>query len=280
MRIVMDAYEKDALRDIRAWENRKPGAVELALATGLQAMSDTMSSLRGAREVLVALEQALNGMISLLNDAAAASVRAETILAEFRENGHAVQGTEDIGRLPLQAVDRTVGYLSTKYTSVAATQGAAEGMGGLAALVGGVPLLTAWSLRAACEYATYYGFDLRLESERLYAMRVLNAASIVKMTPKLAFLGEMHKIAHELAVRQSWAVLHKNLFSRTVTSLGKSFGLRVTKAKLAQVVPVAGVFIAGGFNAWFVSEVCLTASMLYRKRFLARAFDDPDLLLA
>lgn len=190
MRIVMDAYEKDALRDIRAWENRKPGAVELALATGLQAMSDTMSSLRGAREVLVALEQALNGMISL------------------------------------------------------------------------------------------YGFDLRLESERLYAMRVLNAASIVKMTPKLAFLGEMHKIAHELAVRRSWAVLHKNLFSRTVTILGKSFGLRVTKAKLAQVVPVAGVFIAGGFNAWFVSEVCLTASMLYRKRFLARAFDDPDLLLA
>ncbi|KXV74879.1 hypothetical protein AD951_00320 [Acetobacter malorum] len=53
-----------------------------------------------------------------------------------------------------------------------------------------------------------------------------------------------------------------------VQEIAKSLGIRLTKAKLAQVVPMIGSVAGAGFNAYYVSKVCETAHHLYRERFI------------
>jgi hypothetical protein len=48
--------------------------------------------------------------------------------------------------------------------------------------------------------------------------------------------------------------------------------MRLTKAKLAEVIPGAGAVIGGGFNAYFTAKVCDAAYFLYRERFLAEKY--------
>ncbi|MGM3193258.1 EcsC family protein [Dickeya dadantii subsp. dieffenbachiae] len=57
-----------------------------------------------------------------------------------------------------------------------------------------------------------------------------------------------------------------------IQQISKILGIRLTKAKLAQAVPVSGAVVGGGFNAYFTSNVCNAAYYLYRERFLARKY--------
>jgi hypothetical protein len=54
--------------------------------------------------------------------------------------------------------------------------------------------------------------------------------------------------------------------------IAKRIGVRLTKAKLAQTIPVIGAGVGAGFNAWYVSRVCNAAYFLYRERFLAEKY--------
>ena len=48
--------------------------------------------------------------------------------------------------------------------------------------------------------------------------------------------------------------------------------MRLTKGKLAQLIPIAGAVVGAGFNAWYLNEVTHTAYMLYRERFLKERY--------
>lgn len=278
---ALNTYEIDALHNILAWERREPGWIGKAFASLMGAANDRMSDMA----VMQAVDNAVRGCVSLLQDGAAYTVRPEAIFAEYRQDGRSVYCSQDIALLPLQEVDVTVGRLALKYKSLAATEGAVEGatsIGGpqfaVPALLAGIPALMGLALRATCEYAVYHGFDIELEQERVYALQAMNAASLVQTGGKLVVLGQLAKTAHDIAVRKTWAELNRTAFAQIVGQLGRSCGVRVTKAKLGQAIPLAGMFIAGGFNAWFLANVCETAGMLYRKRFLARTSGDPHLL--
>lgn len=56
-------------------------------------------------------------------------------------------------------------------------------------------------------------------------------------------------------------------------SIAKALSINLTKAKLANVIPVAGVAISGGFNAYYTDKVCKSAFYLYRERLLATKDD-------
>ena len=124
----------------------------------------------------------------------------------------------------------------------------------------------------ANEYATYYGFDTRRADERLIVMGVLSLASAAEASGKQAVMATFVRLARDLARNKTWAELERNAFAAVMRSVAKELGERLTKAKLAQVVPVAGAAFGGAFNAWYVDEVCVAASMLYRERFLARRY--------
>ena len=52
----------------------------------------------------------------------------------------------------------------------------------------------------------------------------------------------------------------------------RALGMKLTGAKLAQIIPVTGAIIGGGFNAYYTSKVCRVAHFLYRERFLIQKY--------
>ena len=60
--------------------------------------------------------------------------------------------------------------------------------------------------------------------------------------------------------------------SKPTQHIARAVGIRLTKAKLAQVVPVVGAAVGSGFNAYYTARVCDAAYYLYRERFMAERY--------
>lgn len=221
-----------------------------------------------------AIRKAISGVVGVCNDAALWSVRPEAIYDEFREAGHAVAMRADVTSLRLEDVDRVVGFLAAKYKGVAALEGATTGAAGLPGIVVDLPALVTLNLRAIGEYATYYGFDVTLQQERMFAMNVLGVASSPKDAAKQVAMAELVRIARDVALRKTWATLEDYAFVQAIQQIARAIGIRLTKAKLAQVVPAVGAAVGMGFNAYYTSRVCDAAYYLYRERFLAEQYGE------
>ena len=68
--------------------------------------------------------------------------------------------------------------------------------------------------------------------------------------------------------------LVSHYFVRIIQIIARSLGIRLTNAKLAQIVPVTGALVGGGFNAYYTRNVCDAAFYLYRERFLAEKYGE------
>lgn len=106
----------------------------------------------------------------------------------------------------------------------------------------------------------------------MFALNVLGLASSPTGASKAVAMAQLVKIAKEVAQKKTWKDLEKHVFVQIVQRIAKTLSIRLTKAKLAQVIPAAGAAIGGGFNAYYTSKVCDAAYFLYRERFLARKY--------
>ena len=43
---------------------------------------------------------------------------------------------------------------------------------------------------------------------------------------------------------------------QVIKKIAQALGMRLTKAKLAQIVPLVGAGVGAGFNAWYVANAC------------------------
>lgn len=66
--------------------------------------------------------------------------------------------------------------------------------------------------------------------------------------------------------------MEQHAFVQLIQQIAKALGIRLTKAKLAQILPGVGAAVGGGFNAYFTDKVCDAAYYLYRERFLAAKY--------
>jgi hypothetical protein len=135
-----------------------------------------------------------------------------------------------------------------------------------------VAALLALSLRAVGEYASYCGVDISSQAERLFALNVLALASSPTDSAKQIALAQLIRIARDVALKKAWKDLEQHAFVQAMQQIAKALSIRLTKAKLAQVIPVAGAAIGGGFNAYYTAKVCDAAFYLYRERFLAEKY--------
>ena len=135
-----------------------------------------------------------------------------------------------------------------------------------------VPALIALNLRAIAEYATYYGFDVASQRERLFAMHVLGLASSPSDAAKMSVMAQLARIAADAARKKAWKDIEKEALATVIKALAKALGVRLTKAKLAQAIPIIGAAVGGGFNAYYTARVCDAAYHLYRERFLAEKY--------
>jgi EcsC protein family len=266
-------YDERALTEIHAWKNPEIGWFGEAMKIinwPLDKAGDLILATPGLGDVI---KKSVQGLISYCGDVAHWSVQTETIFTEFRTAGHPeIKKIADVFSLELQQVDRVVGYLAAKYKGIALVEGAGFGMLGLPGIPADIAALIAINLRAIGEYATYYGFDISCQDERLFAMNVLGLASSPTDASKSLAMAQLVKIAEDVAKKRAWKQLEEHAFVQLIQQIAKALGIRLTKAKLAQILPAAGAAVGGGFNAYFTSKVCDAAYYLYRERFLAAKY--------
>lgn len=273
-------YEERARRQIWEWKNPKQSWFEQAMAVvswPVDKASEAVSNVPGFGRVI---ETSFSETLRVVNDVSQWSVRPEAVLGEYRKfTGAPVEDLSQIHQLDLESIDRVIGWLDTKYEGLALVGGAAAGAAGTfnpaiaaAIIPADVVALMTLNLRAVGEYATYCGFDVSAPEERLFALNVLAYASSPTDTSKRVALAQLVRIARDVALRKTWKDLEKHAAVKAMRTIAKALSIRLTKAKLAQVVPVAGAVVGGGFNAYYTDRVCKSAFYLYRERFLAAKY--------
>jgi hypothetical protein len=272
------AYEQHAIREVHAWKNPELGWFGQAMKAvnwPLDKAGDLVLATPGLGDVI---KLSIKGITGVCNDCAQWSVRPEAIYAEFRGDGHtSVKKPSDIVALDLEHVDKVVGWLDAKYKGIALVEGAATGSIGLPGIPADIVALITLTLRAIGEYATYYGFDVSSQQERFFAMNVLGLASSPTDGSKGLAMAQLVRIASDVAKKRTWKELEQHAFVQVIQRIAKALSIRLTKAKLAQVIPATGAAVGGGFNAYFTYKVCDAAYYLYRERFLAAKFG-PDVI--
>jgi hypothetical protein len=272
------AYEQHAIREIHAWKNPELGWFGQAMKVvnwPLDKAGDLVLGTPGLGDVI---KNSIKGITSVCNDLAQWSVRPEAIYAEFRRDGHtSINRPSHVFGLDLEQVDKVVGWLDAKYKGIALVEGAASGSLGLPGIPPDIVALITLTLRAIGEYATYYGYDVSSQEERLFAMNVLGLASSPTDGSKGLAMAQLVRIAQDVAKKRSWKQLEQHAFVQLIQQIAKALGIRLTKAKLAQVLPATGAAVGGGFNAYFTYKVCDAAYYLYRERFLAAKYG-PDVI--
>ena len=273
-------YERRAREQIHQWKNPKIGwfgqtmrqigwpASSDRLRTQFKNLGDSITEAR----LFDVINKSVAGTVRVLADAAGWTVRPDAVYAEFRKAGHGVHQCTDVVHCDLEEVDGVVGRLDTRYVGLAFMEGAAAGATGVPGLIVDIPTLVTLNLRAIAEYATYYGFDVASQRERLFAMHVLGLASSPDDAAKTVVMAQLAKIAAHAARKEPWKVLEKRVLVKVTESIAKALGIRLTKAKLAQAVPIMGAVVGGGFNAYYTARVCDAAYYLYRERFLAEKY--------
>lgn len=267
--LVPSKYERTEIVAIHEWKNPSLSWFDQAMAVINKPLDLAGNVVMNVPGIDWVMEKAFGGALNLLNDGASWSVRPGAVFADF---GPDVQRLEDIHQLDLKEVDKAIGYLAAKYKSLALAEGAAAGAVGLPGIPPDVVALLGLNLRAIGEYATYCGFDVNSQQERLFALNVLGLASSPTDAAKTVAMAQLVKIAKDVARKRTWKQLEEHLFVRIVQQIAKALSVRLTKAKLAQVVPAAGAAVGGGFNAYYTAKVCDAAYFLYRERFLAAKY--------
>lgn len=275
--LEISAYESLALREIDAFKSDTKSWFGRTLARATRplewATETAMETVPGQ-----VLSKVIQGFMGIINDGASWTVRTSAIYREFRNKGHAgVMSAKEIRGLPLEDVDAVVGRLGAKYRLLAGAEGAAAGAVGLPGIAADIPGLFGLALRAANEYATYYGFDIGLESERPFVMQILFAASSPTDMSKQAALAQITKASVLIAKGKTWRQIEEILGVKLLRKLAEELGIRLTKPMLAEVLPVVGGVVAAGFNAHYLGEVTKTAFNLYRERFLIEKYG-PEVL--
>ena len=268
-------YERRTREQIHNWKNPEQGwfgQTMRQIGWPVDRLGSLLQNATDAAGLSDVISKALAGLVKVLTDAAAWAVRTEAVYAEFRNADHDVRQPADLFALDLEQVDKVVGWLDAKYTGIAFTEGAAAGAVGVPGLVADIPALVALNLRAIAEYATYYGFDVASQRERLFAMHVLGLASSPSDAAKTPVMAHLARIAADAAKKKAWDVLEEKAFVQLIQQIAKALGIRLTKAKLAQAVPIMGAAVGGGFNAYYTARVCDAAYHLYRERFLAEKY--------
>lgn len=269
----MSKYEEHALLEIHAWKNPKIGWFGQAMKVINKPLDKAGDMLLDSPGVGFALQKAIEGLTSVCNDAAQWSVRPEAIFSEFREAGHhKIKSHDDLDKLDLSEIDKVVGWLGAKYKGIALVEGVGAGAAGAAGLIVDIPTLITLNLRAIGEYAAYYGFDTTRQQERLFAFNVLGLASSPSDASKTLAMAQLVRIAQDVAKKTTWKELEKGVFVKIIKEIAKTLGIRLTKAKLAQAIPIMGAAVGGGFNSYFTMKVCDSAFYLYRERFLAQKY--------
>jgi len=227
------------------------------------------------------------------------------VVRAYSKRGHAVESLGDIRKLDLRAIDKVASFTRRHYTysmsaaaegavaglavsggqaAVAAGglagagAGAAPGLGTIAAAMGvdAAALLTLCS-RVVAHDALYYGYDPCDPAEEVFMMQIIGLGLASTAPAKAAAYQQLAVLTRSLATNVAWRQLNQQTFVKVAQRFATQFGQKLTKKKLGQFVPVAGVGIGAALNWKVVDDISKAAYWAYRERFLFEKGGDATL---
>ncbi|MEV5557214.1 EcsC family protein [Nonomuraea wenchangensis] len=126
--------------------------------------------------------------------------------------------------------------------------------------------------RAVSEVAVHYGYDPRAPEEELFLMGVLNYSMASSSASRTAALASLSRLTQMMMRRATWKQLGKEPLVQVLLKIFKLLGLKLVKARLANVVPIAGAILTAGLSFNMLHSAVDDATRLYRARRLAEKY--------
>lgn len=218
------------------------------------------------------------------------------VVRAYAKKGHSVEHLDDIRTLDLRAIDGVASFARLHYTYSlsAAAEGAAAGLavsggqilaaggavagagaaaapglGAIAAAMGvdTATLLTACS-RVVAHDALYYGYNPLDPAEEVFMMQIIGLGLATTASAKVVAYQQLAILTRSLATNVAWRQLNQQALVKVAQKFATKFGQNLTKKKLGQFVPVAGIAIGAAMNWKMVDDVADAAYWAYRERFL------------
>lgn len=296
----LSPYELQAWDGIQRWQNdagRQSLVPESARQRARQlgrGAANAWKEIPGSSQFTEVVEKVLAGGNEALTDAVTASLRRELILQAARDAGGSVNDLSDLRTQDLEFIDSILPRLNIRYAGTSALTGAGSGFvagggaaaimgtGGVAAAPGGLAVAGALAgdvvatiglaARVVAHYAGYYGYDAREEEEKAVLLAVIGVGVVGEGAAKQAAMLHVRQVAMLVARRAAWKELGEEVIVKLIQGLFAKLSVNLTKRKLAQALPVAGIAIGAGFNYTLMRKVGTAASFAYRERFLIEKY--------
>ncbi|KAA9374866.1 hypothetical protein F5972_30160 [Microbispora cellulosiformans] len=126
--------------------------------------------------------------------------------------------------------------------------------------------------RAVAEVAVHYGYDPREPEEEEFLMRVLNYGMASSLMTKTATLASLSCLTQMMMRRATWNQLGKEPLVQVILQIFKLLRLPLTKARLANVMPIVGGILVAGLSFNMLYSAIEDATRLYRARYLAEKY--------
>ena len=255
-----------------------------------RSVKERASTMPGNEAVAEGYAKAAQGLMDFTTGNGIHSVTLEGSMKRHQKMGHDVRAPADFLQLDLRQCDEVLPNRKRLHEVVAIAEGAASSLlitgaevsttvsGGATASVV-ITTVAADSVavmaglgRVVGEVAVSYGFDPNLPEEELFALQVVGLGMAVGSGEKAIALASLARLTQDMMRQATWTQLNEHLLVQVINRAFASLGLKLTQKKLAQVVPIAGVFISSGLNLQLVRRVHAAAVDAYRLRFLTEKY--------
>jgi len=250
----------------------------------------------GADGAADAYASAMEALGNIIGGAASHTVSPQSVVKQFHDAGYAVWALDCIHDLDLEDVDSVarLNHIRYGHSGTAALSGAASafaitgaeillakgtvagkgakkapGFGILAtAVVADVACVLGLAARTVASTAQCYGYDPRQPEEQIFMMSVLGLGMAARTPAKAAAYAELSQLTQLLFRNASWEKLNEKILTKIAQRFATKYGVNLTKKKLGQFVPVAGIFVGAGLNFDLIDRIAAAANLAYRERFL------------
>lgn len=108
-------------------------------------------------------------------------------------------------------------------------------------------------------------------------MSVIGLGMATGTPAKTAAYAELSQLTQLLFRDATWAKLNEKVLTKIAQQFANKFSVGLTKKKLGQFVPVAGVLVGAGLNFALIDRIAAAANDAYRERFLIEKSGSSDL---
>ncbi|MBN2159988.1 MAG: EcsC family protein [Spirochaetes bacterium] len=271
-------YEAEVLREIGEWEESKPGIIAMAVdavGTPISMMID-----KAPGSVIHVTGRAVLGFMEMLRDISYWTYSEKDLIKEAGKAGIRINAISELAGQDLLLLDRIARRYFSSNKLIAALEGAGCGLGGLALIAADIPALFAIAFRSIQQIGASYGFDMKDPDMLPIIMSVFHAGSGISVAAKSSLLADMSRAAPVLAGKAVYGkiagrtktALIVDMFQQYLRNLPAHLAENLSKRKLGQAIPVIGAVVSAGFNYWFMSNVVLSAYMIFRKLHIERKY--------